>query len=167
MDNKMINLDDFESSEVIELYSEIMKTLKSRGIIRTKNLVGELGEYFVMDYFCKTPNLPNLSLAEAGTKNIDAISRKGERYSIKSTSGNTTGVFYGLNPPENEEVDEVKFEYVIIVIFTEIYQIEKIIQLDWGQFLSFKRWHSTMKAWNLSITQNLIDESKLIYSRSS
>ena len=120
-----------------------------------------------MDYFYKTPNLPNLSLAEAGTKNIDAISRKGERYSIKSTSGKTTGVFYGLNSPENEEVDEVKFEYVIIVIFTEIYQIEKIIQLDWGQFLSFKRWHSTMKAWNLSITQNLIDESKLIYSRSS
>ena len=163
----MINLDNFESSEVIELYSEIIKTLKSRGIIRTKNLVGELGEYFVMDYFCKTPNLPNLSLAEAGTKNIDAIIRKGERYSIKSTSGKTTGVFYGLNPPENEEVDEVKFEYVIIVIFTEIYQIEKIIQLDWGQFLSFKRSHSTMKAWNLNITQNLIDESKLIYRRRS
>jgi hypothetical protein len=167
MDYKKMNLDNFESSEVIELYSEIIKTLKSRGIIRTNNLVGDLGEYLVVDYFCKTPNLPNLSLAEAGTENIDAISKKGERYSIKSTSGKTTGVFYGLNPLGNEKVDEVKFEYVIIVIFNEVYQMEKIIQLDWGQFLSFKSWHSRMNAWNLNITKKLIDESKLIYSRSS
>ena len=42
--------------------------------------------------------------APVGTENIDAISRKGDRYSIKSTSSNTTGVFYGL-----ERIFEVSF----------------------------------------------------------
>ena len=165
MNNKKINLDGLEGYEVIALYSEILKTLKSRKIIRTNNLVGELGEYLVIDHFNKTPNLPNLILAEQGTQNIDAISRQGKRYAIKSVSSKTTGVFYGLNPPEEKESDEKIFDYVVIIIFDENYQMEKIIQLDWSQFLIFKRWNKTMKAWNLSITRKLIDAGKIIYSR--
>ena len=38
----------------------------------------------------------NLEFAPPGTKNIDAISRDGHRYSVKSTSSNLTGVFYGF-----------------------------------------------------------------------
>ena len=57
-----------------------------------------LGEYIVIDFYNKTPGLPNLSAAEIGTKNIDAISRNGERYSIKSTHSSTTGTFFGLEP---------------------------------------------------------------------
>ena len=49
--------------------------------------------------------MPNLSPAPVGAENIDAISRKGDRYSIKSTSNNTTGVFYGLEEPESDKGD--------------------------------------------------------------
>lgn len=162
---KKINLDDLENSEIIELYSTIIKTLKSRNIIRTNNLVGDLGEYLAIEHYCRTPNMPNLSFAPPGTENIDAISREGKRYSIKSTSGKTTGVFYGLNTPEEQNTDEIKFEYVIIVIFDEDYQMDKILQLNWSQFLTLKSWHSRMQAWNLSITNKLIGESKVIYER--
>lgn len=49
--------------------------------------------------------MPNLQAAPAGTQNIDAISRNGERYSVKSSSGNLTGVFYGLNDPNSKDIE--------------------------------------------------------------
>ncbi|MEW6654981.1 MAG: hypothetical protein AB1394_16150, partial [Bacteroidota bacterium] len=103
--------------------------------------------------------------APAGTQNIDAISRQGARYSIKSTSGKLTSVFYGLNDPESVDEEKQKFEYVIIVIFSENFELEKIIEIDWKQFLSLKRWHKTIRGWNISVTKQLIESSKIIWSR--
>ena len=73
-----------ETRDLIQLYSMAIKELKSRGVIRTNNVVGELGEYLAIEYYNNTPSLPNLAAAPIGTENIDAISRKGDRYSIKS-----------------------------------------------------------------------------------
>lgn len=36
-----------------------------------------------IDYYCKTRGLPKLQVAQPSTKNIDAISVNGDRYSIK------------------------------------------------------------------------------------
>ena len=88
-----IDLKHFSTEELINTYSSIIKELKSRQVIRTNNVIGELGEYLAIKYYNDTPNLPNLSPAPVGTENIDAISRKGDRYSIKATSKNVTGVF--------------------------------------------------------------------------
>ena len=112
-----MNLSELSNTEIIALYSDIISELKSRGIIRTKNLLGDLGEYLAIEYYKDNPNLPVLQAAPAGTRNIDAISRQGNRYSIKSTSGKVTSVFYGLNDPEEDDVELPKFEYVIVVIF--------------------------------------------------
>lgn len=46
--------------DLIELYGNTIKELKTREIIRTKNIVGDLGEYLAIDYYCKTPGLPKL-----------------------------------------------------------------------------------------------------------
>lgn len=156
---------DFEkltTTELIKAYSRIISQLKTRGVIRSKNLVGDLGEFLAIEHFNGTSGLPNLLAAPTGTQNIDAISRLGDRYSIKSTSGKLTGVFYGLEPPESEIEDKQKFEYVLIVSFSENFKLEKIIQLDWEQFLRFKKWHKTMRAWNLSLTKNLLDECTVL-----
>lgn len=93
----MIDLQNYKNEEIIQLYSSLIKELKNRKIIRTKNIIGDLGEYLAISHYNNTPGLPNLQASPAGTKNVDAISRKGDRYSIKSTSGNLTSVFYGLN----------------------------------------------------------------------
>ena len=97
-----IDLENMPAEDIIELYSSSIKELKKRGIIRTKNVIGELGEYLSIQYYNNTPGLPNLQAAPIGTQNIDAISINGERYSIKSTSTNLTGVFYGLEPKDSE-----------------------------------------------------------------
>ena len=91
-----MDLSKLSDNEVIELYPKILNELKARGIIRTNNLIGELGEYFVASIYRKTPSLPNLQLNLKSTRNIDATSDKGERYAIKATSGNATGVFASL-----------------------------------------------------------------------
>ncbi len=159
-----INLSKLQNIDIINLYSEIITELKKRKIIRTKNLLGDLGEYLAIDYYHNTPGLDNLQAAPAGTQNVDALGRKGERYSIKSTSGKLTGVFYGLNDPDVHEVEIQKFEFVIVVIFTDEFKLNKIVEITWSQFLKLKRWHKTMRGWNLPINKNLLAEGKIIYA---
>ena len=129
-----MKLNDLSDKDIISLYSDIITELKNRDIIRTKNLVGDLGEYLAIDHYSNTPGLPNLQAAPQGTRNIDAVSRKGERYSIKSTSGNRTGVFYGLNDPDSAEAEAPKFEYVIIVIFRNNFKLDSILEIPWLVF---------------------------------
>lgn len=155
-------MNNLSTNELIQAYSEIIMQLKKRGVIRTKNLVGDLGEYLAIEHFNNTSGMSNLQAARAGTQNIDAISRNGERYSIKSTTGNLTGVFYGLEPPESNVKDNQKFEYVLIVKFGENFELEKIIQLDWNLFIKYKRWHKTMNAWNISITRALTEDAEIL-----
>jgi len=158
----MLSINNLSVSELIQLYSDILEELKNREVIRTSNLVGDLGEYIAIEYFNNNPSLPNLVFAPAGTRNIDALSRNGERYSIKATTTKLTGVVYDLNPPESMENQIQKFEFMLIVQMSKSYQLKRIIQINWNQFLKFKKWHSTMKAWNISVTKNLINEATLL-----
>lgn len=161
----MDTLKTISDDGLIKLYSDIIKELKSRNIIRTKNIIGDLGEYLAIYYYNNIPGLPNLQAAPAGTQNVDAISRKGERYSIKATSGNLTSVFYGLNDIDSVEEEKQKFEYVVLVIFKNDFELNKIIEITWEQFLKYKKWHKTMRGWNITVTKNLIAESKIIYEK--
>ena len=159
---ELSKLDDFE---LIKTYGLLIEELKKREIIRTKNIIGDLGEYIAVDFYNRNKNLPKLQFAPTGTENIDVISRKGERYSIKSTSAKTTGVFYGLNSPDSLEKNEKKFEFLIIVEFDENYNLREIIELEWEQFLIFKKWHKRMQAWNITITKELLSNSKIIFEK--
>lgn len=136
-----MNKDDIRAmsvDEMVTLYSDLIKVAKERGIIRTNNFIGEIGEHLAIEYYNKTPGLPNLQAAPIGTENIDAISRNGERYSIKSASGRTTGVFYGLEPKGSSNADRQKFEYAVVCSFNSNYELEAIYELEWEDFLKHK-----------------------------
>jgi len=150
--------------ELAEWYARTIKEMKRRGIIRTNNVVGELGEHLAIMHYQKDPKLPKLSKAPVGTQNFDAISRKGESYSIKSTTNNITGVFYGLNEKGSTNADKKIFDYVIICKFDNNYSLKAMYEIDWDTFIKHKKWHSRMKAWNLTITKKLIMDSKIIYT---
>ncbi len=153
--------------EIINHYSKAVKDLKENNIIRSNNIVGDLGETYAVEIYSQKSNLPKLQLTSPSTKHIDAESIDGERYAIKTISGNNkiTGVFYGLADPDGDNVRDVLFEYLIIVFLSNNYKLNKIIELNWKQFLKYKKWHSRMRAWNVSINNNLINESKVIYDR--
>ena len=56
----------------INLYPSLLDELKNRRIIRTKNIIGELGEHIVKQTYNKNPKLPKLQLGIKSTKNIVA-----------------------------------------------------------------------------------------------
>lgn len=152
-------------SELIAIYSTILKELKRREVIRTNNLVGDLGEYLAIEFYNIQPLLPNLQAAPAGTKNIDAISREGKRYSIKSTTTSLTGVVYDLNEPGSTESESQKFEFMIVVQFSKTFELLRVIELEWELFLQFKRWHKTMRGWNINITKDLLNQSNVLLNQ--
>ena len=160
-----MNIDKLPTNEIIELYPQIIRELKKRGVIRTNNFIGDLGEYLVIDYYKKTAGLPTLLAAPISTKNIDAISNDGDRYTIKSTSNKVTGVFYELEQPGSGQPDKQRFEYVIICSFDEDYSLKAIYELDWPHFMAHKKWHSRMKAWNIALTASTIKDCRVIYQR--
>lgn len=146
-------------------YSSIIQELRSRGIIRSKNVLGDLGEYLVIKHYNETPGLPNLSPAPPGTQNVDALSRRGDRYSIKAMTGKVTGVFYGLHDIGTSLPERQKFEYVIIALFDVSLTLRRINELTWEDFLKYKKWNKRMRAWNLSITKELLENTKTIFSK--
>lgn len=163
--NSNITLDELTPIELIELYGLIMKELKDRKVIRTNNFVGEIGEYLAIEYYSKTPGLPKLQAAPPSTKNIDAISIAGDRYSIKCTTGSTTGVFYGIPNPVDISDEQVKqvFEYLIIVKLDKNLTLQKIVEIDWITFLRHRKWHSRMNACNIFLSRSLESSSRMIY----
>ena len=105
------------------------------------------------------PQLPQLQLNLKSTKNVDAISIKGERYAIKSTSGNGTGVFASL---PNKDDGKVHFEYLILVIFNKDYTLKEIYELTWKDFLLYRKMKPPENKWNLPITNEMKKNVKQI-----
>jgi len=151
--------------DIWKIFAYIKKELKNRGLVRTNNIVGERGEFLAIEIYKKTPKLPNLQAAPEGTQNVDALSRKGERYSIKTITepGRTTSVFYGCGNLGDSSKPEKKFENAIIVIIDSDFTLVKMLEIGWDIFLKYRKWHKTMRAWNLTITQELLKESNIIF----
>lgn len=159
-------IDALPDEEIWTLYAYLGLKLKERKLVRTRNIVGERGEFLAIKIYNETPDLTKLQAAPEGTQNVDALSRKGERYSIKTISelGNLTGVFYGCGE-QNENDPEKKFEYVVVVVIDRYYKPKFVLELTWEQFLKFRRWHKTMRAWNLSLTKELVAEAKIVFKK--
>ncbi|MDC3172343.1 hypothetical protein OA970_01020 [Alphaproteobacteria bacterium] len=163
---------DLEKLNVIELAKLISPSsaayveLKKRNVLRTKNVVGELGEYYAIDFYNKTPNLPNLSLAPKGVKNIDALSRNGEIYSIKTVTSRkgTSGSFWD---PQSINNNEQKFKYLLIIILNDEYSLDMILELTWEDFFKYKKFNKRMNNYNISLTNNLINSVKIIFQNNT
>lgn len=162
-EDKLVELvSNFNDEEIWRMYGLAKNQLKLRGLVRTNNIVGERGEFLATEIYTNTPGLPNLQKAPEGTQNIDALSRKGERYSIKTISapGKTTGVFYGIE--KDDIFPEKKFEFLIIVLLDQYLNLLNIYEVDWNTFIKHKRWHSRMRAFNISMTRHFVEEAKKI-----
>ena len=154
-----MNLKELNDEELVSMYPSLISELKEREIIRTDNVVGEIGEYLAINQYNKTPGLSKLIRTAKSTKNIDAVSNKGERYSIKTITTSTTGVIHGVDTIENK-----LFEKLIIVQLDKKFVVKRVIEIDWATFFKHKKWHSTMKAHNIQVTKSLLDDAVVIYS---
>ena len=149
-----------ELAKMLSPSSEAFSELKDRGVLKTKNLVGELGEYYAVNFYNKKPKLPNLFSAPPGVQNVDALGRNGETYSIKTVSarGGTTGSFWD---PDSINKNEQKFNYLLIVILDDAYGLEMILELTWDDFFKHKKFNKRMNNFNISVTNKLKIQSRL------
>lgn len=159
------DIDKLSVEELWSLYGATHDRLKKLGEIRSRNITGDRGEQLAIAHYNATKNLPKLQMAPPSTKNIDAISTQGERYSIKTITlpNKTTGVFHGYGTPERPQRDK-KFEYLIIVVI-DAYQPELILELTWEDFYDLKCWHSTMAAYNISLSKAVIAKSRVVFQK--
>ncbi len=153
---------NMKTEELWEIYSMVVNELKNRDAIRTRNVTGERGEQLAIELYNSKKGYPKLQVAPKGTKNVDALSRSGERYAIKTvmSPNKTTGVFYGIT---DDFEQTPKFEYLIVVVLDNSYQLQQVLEIDWETFLKFKKWHSRMRAFNISLTKELLKQATVRY----
>lgn len=139
-------LKNISDEELMLLRAEVDAELSSRGISFN---VGILGEKLAVEFFNSTPGLPNLILAPPGAKNVDALSRDGDRYSIKtSLKAKKTGTIY----PDNNDGNKQLFEFILIVRLDKKYQLNSIYRFSWEDFLKVRAWDKRMNAWYVALS---------------
>lgn len=150
IDSFINNIRELTDNQLMSFRATIEAEMKKRGIALS---VGEIGEALAISYFNSHSKLPNLQAAPTGTKNIDALSRNGDRYSIKTRlSAKKTGTIY----PDNIDKDKQLFEYILLVKIDENYNLGSIHQFDWSQFCELRSWDKRMTAWYLSCSNNIL-----------
>jgi hypothetical protein len=132
--------------QLLELRTEVHREMRRRGLSFS---VGELGETLVIAYYKSRPGLPKLQLAPRGTKSVDALSRDGERFSIKAVlDAKKTGTIYPDAHDENKQL----FEYLIMARLDEQFTLSSVHQLTWEQFKVVRCWDTRMSAWYVPYT---------------
>jgi len=143
--------------ELLRLRAALDVEMRKRGIAFT---VGEIGEQLAVEHFKATPGLHNLQYAPTGTKNVDALSRNGDRYSIKTIcKGKKTGTIY----PDAENADKQLFEYLLIVRLSDSWTLKSIHQLAWETFLKVRSWDKRMNAWYVAISGRALSDATIIF----
>jgi hypothetical protein len=155
------SLAKMSDDELVLLRAGMDVEMRKRGIAFS---VGGVGERLVIEYFRKTAGLPKLQAAPRGTKNVDALSRNGDRYSIKTIcSAKKTGTVY----PDSQERDRQLFEYILIVRLSEKWTLESIYQLSWSEFIKVRSWDKRMNAWYVAISSRTLDTATLVFKTSN
>lgn len=155
--NKSIDPVVLSNDELLALRVRLDAELTSRGVNFS---VGEIGEKVTIEYFNSTPGLSNLIEAPKGAKNIDALSRDGDRYSIKTQmKAKKTGTIY----PDTENPDKQLFEYLLIVKLSPYFQLEALHRFSWEVFLQVRAWDKRMNAWYIPVSNKRLDMAEKIY----
>jgi hypothetical protein len=156
-----LNLQALSDDELIRLRAALDVEMRRRSLAVS---VGQIGEELAISYFRSTSGLPKLQRAPNGTKNVDALSRDGDRYSIKSVcNAKKTGTIY----PDSDDPDKALFEYLLIVRLSPEWTLLSIHQFSWSDFKHSRSWDRRMNAWYLPISSKSLSLGKLLFSSES
>ncbi len=154
-----LQISTLPNERLVDLRAAVEVEMRKRGIALS---VGAIGERLAIDHFRSTAGLPKLQDAPVGTKNVDALSREGDRYSIKTIcNAKKTGTIY----PDKENADKQLFEYLLVVRISQSWKLQSIHQLSWATFESVRAWDKRMNAWYVPITSRVLKASLEILAR--
>lgn len=149
------DLSGYDDVSLLSLRAQLHAEMKRRGLALS---VGQVAEKLAIAFFNSTPGLPNLSEAAVNTANVDALSRRGDRYSIKGMlDAKKTGTIY----PDSINPDRQLFEYLLVVKLTPEWDVDSIFEFDWETFLRVRSWDKRMNAWYIGLSsKNLLQARK-------
>lgn len=148
------SLTDLSDIALLRLRASVTAELKLRGLASN---VGQVAESLAIAYCNSTPGRPNLQSAPTGTQNVDALSRRGDRYSIKGVlDARKTGTIY----PDRDEPDKQLFEYLLIVKIDANWQLIGLYEFDWKTFCEIRSWDTRMNAWYVGIAAKTLARAK-------
>ena len=148
-------IESLEDHELFALKVRMDTEMAKRGISYN---VGDMGEKLVIDYFNKTKGLPKLYKSDVGVKNVDANSRDGDRYSIKTyMKAKKTGTIY----PDQDQNKQL-FEYLVIVHLSSQFELRAIYRYSWKDFESVKAWDKRMNAWYVPLSRKNLKKAEII-----
>lgn len=157
MDKRIQDIGKLNDDELMTLRCDVDAELTARGISFN---VGAMGEKLCIVYFNSTAGLPNLMQAPSGAKNVDALSRDGERYSIKTfMKAKKTGTVY----PDDKNPEKQLFEYLAIVQLDHNYQLKGIWRYHWAEFVKIRAWDKRMNAWYVPLSIKNLKIAEIIY----
>lgn len=152
-------LSKLSDDDLTILRAEVEAEMAARGISFS---VGELGEKLCISHFNSTPGLPNLLRAPPGAKNVDALSREGDRYSMKTfMKAKKTGTVY----PDDKDPDKQLFEYLAIVRISNSYKLDAIYRFSWKEFVHVRAWDKRMNAWYVALSQKNLNLAEVVFQR--
>ncbi|WP_407353490.1 hypothetical protein [Luteimonas sp. R10] len=161
LERRSANLDLLDDIQLLKLRVAVDTEARRRGLNFN---VGEVGENLAISLFKDRPDLPVLAPAPRGTKNIDAISREGNRYSIKTLQrAKKTGTVY----PDPADKDRRLFEFILIVLLNDDLTLNRIVELNWEQFCVVRSWDIRMNAWYIARSKRAMDCGLQIYPKLS
>lgn len=141
------DIKSMSDEELIRYRAALEVEMRHRGVAFS---IGDIGEKLAIDYFNRTPGLPNLLRAPAGTKNVDALSRNGDRYSIKTIwHAKKTSTIY----PDPNDKEKQLFEFLLIAQLNDDLTLKSIHQFSWHEFTEVRSWDSRMSAWYISCSK--------------
>lgn len=151
------------NKDLIVAYGHILGAMRKRGIIRTKNVVGDLGESYAELEFSGRNDLPTLKLVPPNERDIDAIDSEGKSYSIKSASKSSATRTSAMHLERTHKDEDKRFDYLLVVVLEDSMELSSIHQFSWDQFWKLKSWSEPQKAWFLSLTKKNLSIAKKIF----
>lgn len=140
--DRLVGLSDLD---LLRERAAVAAELKRRGLASN---VGQAAEALAIAHYNGTPGRPNLQPAPVGTQNVDALSRRGDRYSIKGVlGGRKTGTVY----PDRNDREKELFEFLLVVQIDDNWQLLSVHEFDWRTFCEVRSWDSRMNAWYVGL----------------
>lgn len=139
--------------DLLRLRARVAAEMRRRGLASN---VGQVAESLAIAFYNGTPGRPNLQAAPAGTQNVDALSRRGERYSIKGVlDARKTGTIY----PDRDDRSKQLFEYLLVVRIDVDWQLVELYEFDWQTFCAVRSWDSRMNAWYVGLAAKTLAQA--------
>ncbi|RWB61867.1 MAG: hypothetical protein EOQ48_14050 [Mesorhizobium sp.] len=152
--DSIFELSSMDDAALLRLRATLHGEMRRRGLALS---VGQVAEKLVIDFFNRTPGCPNLVEAAVGTANVDALSRRGDRYSIKGVlDARKTGTVY----PDSRDPQRQLFEYLLIVRLTPDWTLHSVYEFDWLTFVRCRSWDKRMNAWYLGLAAKTLAQAK-------